>query len=158
MQTLTSAFTVDKPGTNANIMKLVKVFAYLTLLKLRLSKSNKNRDKMITVFGNDTKLQMLLDNNPEQWPSYIRFITKLAYVKDDNKHYWLARRSDGLFVTISCNHFLEFVGWGTIRKDEHGFMQIAQSIPEQIETSLRKQTAETLKQQAVSGLSCRRSS
>ncbi len=110
---------------------------------------------MIMVVGNDATLQLLLDKTPKQWPSSVRFLVKLAHVKDDHKHYWIAKRSDGVFVTITADHYLNFIGWGTIRKDDNGFMQIAQVVPPEIEEALRASTFITLKSQALSRVSGR---
>lgn len=141
---------VDSTTEIADAMNLLKARVSIFFIRRKLRSSFDWNENMIMVTGNDPLLQTLVEYNKDNWwPATVRFIEKLAHVKDHKKHYWIARRSDGIFVSISCNHFLEGAGWGTIRKDDNGHMQICQVLPEDIEKILRKATYEALKQKAL---------
>ena len=103
------------------------------------------------VFGG-TALQSLVQSNSIIWGKGVIFMTELAHVSDADKLYWIVRKNDRSFNTITCDKRYGCLGWGTIRRDENGKMRICQVLPKHIEQALRRLTVITLKKEAVSKL------
>lgn len=111
------------------------------------------RRSSVMVFGGRL-LQRLMEFADIEWGTVI-FLTELAFAADKDRYYWIAQTDNKSFITILCDKDFTHVGWGQVRKDKDGKMQICQNIPKEIERSLRHTTVDSLRKEALSGLSWR---
>jgi hypothetical protein len=92
------------------------------------------------------RLEHLVNSAPHiNWGMGCIFMTEMAHEMDKDKYYWIVRKNNHQYITVSCTLTYGQVGWGTIRENKDGKMEICQIMPRHIEVSLRKQVYEKLK-------------